>query len=264
MDMDFRKSSATAGTLPSAIRIGLAALATVLPLGTTAAPPERTGSEVVRAQCAKCHEAGTANAPRIGDKAAWAPRLKLGLDALVYTAIRGHGGMPPRGGKADLTDGELRAAILYLFNPAGPPKDVPKSAMAPLPPGAGPSRATAGGMDIYLGRMSAERLRAYPAGSPEAKLHGGIPSGSGYYHVNISVFDAATQVPVTGASVELDIEQVGMGRQAAKLEPVTLAGSTGYGGYVRLAPKSSYVFAVRVRKPGASAPVEATFREKVD
>jgi cytochrome c5 len=265
MDMAFRKSNPTAPALTSAVRFGLAAVALAAPLVATAATPTgQVGSDVVKSHCGKCHEPGTANAPKIGDKAAWAPRLQRGIDALLLVAIRGHGGMPPRGGKADLTDAELRDAILYMFNPAGPPKDIPKGAMAPIPPGAGPNRATAGGMDIYLGRMSAEQLRKFPAGSPETKLHGGIPTGSGYYHVNISVFDTATQAPVTGATVELDIEQVGMGRQTAKIEPVTLAGGSGYGGYVRLAPKSSYVFTVRARKPGAGAPVEVTFRERVD
>jgi cytochrome c5 len=42
----------------------------------------------------------------------------------VRSAISGHGGMPPRGDKADLTDGEIRAAILYMFNPKG--SDAPK------------------------------------------------------------------------------------------------------------------------------------------
>ena len=76
-----------------------------------------------KAHCVRCHEAGTAGAPKPGDKAAWAPRFNKGVDALVLSAIRGHGGMPPRGGKADLTDAELRGAVLYLFDPAGPPKE---------------------------------------------------------------------------------------------------------------------------------------------
>jgi cytochrome c5 len=247
-----------------AINVGLATLALALSGMAAAATAPRPAAGVVKEHCAKCHEQGTANAPKPGDKAAWAPRMARGLDALVLAAIRGHGGMPPRGGRAELTDAELRDAVLYLFDPAGPPKDIPKSTAAPIPPGASPNRVAAGGMDIYLGRVSAERLRAFPAGSPEAKLHGGIPSGSGYYHVNISVFDAATQVPVQGATVELDIEQTGMGRQPVRIEPITLAGGAGYGGYVRLAPKASYAFTVRIRKPGSGAPVEATFRERID
>lgn len=77
----------------------------------------RTGQQVVQAQCVKCHEAGVKGAPRIGDREAWIPRLKRGLDQAVRAAISGHGGMPPRGDKADLTDVEVRNAVLYMYNP---------------------------------------------------------------------------------------------------------------------------------------------------
>ena len=83
---------------------------------------ERSGAQVVKMQCAKCHQKGVNGAPKIGDRDAWAPRLKDGVDNLVRSAIRGHGGMPPRGNKADLTDGELRSAILYMYNPKGSAK----------------------------------------------------------------------------------------------------------------------------------------------
>lgn len=78
-----------------------------------------TGQQVVQAQCHKCHQDGLHGAPRIGDRDAWVPRLKQGVEAAVRSAIRGHGGMPPRGDRADLTDGEIREAILYMLNPAG-------------------------------------------------------------------------------------------------------------------------------------------------
>ncbi|HEY9447507.1 MAG TPA: c-type cytochrome [Burkholderiales bacterium] len=79
---------------------------------------ERSGEQIVREQCSKCHETGKGGAPKIGDRAAWIPRLNHGLDATVRSAINGHGGMPPRGGKANLTDRELRSAVIYMFNPA--------------------------------------------------------------------------------------------------------------------------------------------------
>lgn len=91
----------------------------------TAAKPAagRSGQEVVQLQCSKCHEPGTEGAPRVGDRAAWTPRLKNGLDATVRSAINGHGGMPARGGMADLSDAEVRNAVIYMFNPgtASPP-----------------------------------------------------------------------------------------------------------------------------------------------
>lgn len=78
---------------------------------------ERAAELVVQEQCAQCHAAGRNGAPKIGDRAAWIPRLNTGLDNTVRSAINGHGGMPPRGGKANLTDAEIRAAIVYMFNP---------------------------------------------------------------------------------------------------------------------------------------------------
>src|SRR4029079_609122 len=84
---------------------------------------ERTGEQIVKQQCASCHEKGLHGAPRIDDRAVWAPRMKAGLDAMVRSATAGHGKMPARGGLANTTDGELRSAIAYMFNPAGiPPK----------------------------------------------------------------------------------------------------------------------------------------------
>ena len=90
------------------------------PINKAAAPAERSGQQIVRAQCAKCHATGAGGAPRIGDRDAWIPRLKPGLDTVVRSAINGHGSMPARGGMANLTDRELRSAIVYMFTPAGP------------------------------------------------------------------------------------------------------------------------------------------------
>ena len=91
----------------------------VEPVNVAKAPGERSGQEVVKEQCSQCHETGKGGAPKIGDRAAWIPRLNHGLDTTVRSAINGHGGMPPRGGKANLTDKEIRNAIIYMFNPAG-------------------------------------------------------------------------------------------------------------------------------------------------
>jgi len=97
---------------------------------------ERSGEAIVREQCYKCHETGKDGAPRIGDRDAWIPRMRQGPDYLVRSAIKGHGGMPSRGGLANATDGEIRSAILYMFNPgraavvAGPDRAVTSAAPA--------------------------------------------------------------------------------------------------------------------------------------
>jgi cytochrome c5 len=63
----------------------------------------------------KCHGTGAGGAPKIGDKDAWVGRAKQGFDSVVRSAIAGHGGMPARGGMANLTDAEMRAAVTYMF-----------------------------------------------------------------------------------------------------------------------------------------------------
>ncbi len=79
---------------------------------------ERSGEQVVQAACIRCHGTGAGGAPKIGDKAAWSGRISQGVDAITKSAIRGHGGMPARGGLADLTDREVTRAILYMFGRA--------------------------------------------------------------------------------------------------------------------------------------------------
>jgi len=86
------------------------------PVSRTKTTPPRSGKEIVETQCVKCHGTGVGGAPKIGDREAWLPRAKLGFDTLVASAIHGHGAMPPRGGMADLTDVEIRAAIVYMLN----------------------------------------------------------------------------------------------------------------------------------------------------
>ncbi|HSW83337.1 MAG TPA: c-type cytochrome [Usitatibacter sp.] len=78
-------------------------------------PADRTGEQIVKAQCIKCHGQGLNGAPKIGDKAAWIDRAKLGFDSVVRSAINGHGAMPSRGGMPNLTDSEMRAAVTYMF-----------------------------------------------------------------------------------------------------------------------------------------------------
>jgi cytochrome c5 len=78
----------------------------------------RSGEEVVKAVCATCHQAGVAGAPKIGDKAAWAPRIKQGFDTLVQAAIKGKGAMPPKGGTLSLSDADVKAAVDYMVNAA--------------------------------------------------------------------------------------------------------------------------------------------------
>jgi cytochrome c5 len=78
----------------------------------------KSGEDIVKEVCSACHQAGVANAPKIGDKTAWAPRLKQGLDGLLQSVIKGKGAMAPRAGTS-LTDQELASAIVTMTNQSG-------------------------------------------------------------------------------------------------------------------------------------------------
>lgn len=80
---------------------------------------ERTGAEIVQAACAACHVSGMLNAPMIGNKEQWAPRIALGYETLTKHAIEGIRSMPARGGNADLTDDEVASAVADMANGAG-------------------------------------------------------------------------------------------------------------------------------------------------
>lgn len=81
-----------------------------------AKPGAMDGKKVYDTTCTACHATGAANAPKLGDKAAWAPRIKSGVAALVKSALAGKGAMPPKGGNAALSEAEIRAAIDYMVS----------------------------------------------------------------------------------------------------------------------------------------------------
>ena len=104
-----------------------AVAARIQPLGKVefgepgAAGAARSGEEVVKAVCGACHLTGAAGAPKIGDRAAWAPRLKTGLNGMLASAIKGMKAMPPRGGLEAVPgyEVELTRAIINMANQSG-------------------------------------------------------------------------------------------------------------------------------------------------
>ena len=81
-----------------------------------AAPAAGNGKAVYDASCQACHAAGVAGAPKVGDKAAWAPRIGTGLAALQNSALKGKNAMPAKGGNAGLADGDVTAAVDYMVS----------------------------------------------------------------------------------------------------------------------------------------------------
>jgi cytochrome c5 len=212
--------------------------AAFLMAGAVHAQAERSGEQIVKSKCITCHGTGVQGAPRIDDRAAWAPRMKMGVDATVRSAIKGHGGMPARGGMADLTDTELRAAILYMFNPAGASaKDAAKGAPAPRDF----NRQVVGDTEIFLGVMPAK--------------------ASGNYDINISLRDAATQQPIKDAKVEARVAGT-MGGSTKILKRTVLNDTVSYQNSFRMLGNETHVVTVKVIRPHSDAPVEAKFNVK--
>jgi cytochrome c5 len=74
-----------------------------------------SGEALYKQACAVCHVAGVAGAPKLTDKAAWAPRLALGLDGLTASVIKGKGAMPPKGGST-ASDADIKVAVQYMLD----------------------------------------------------------------------------------------------------------------------------------------------------
>jgi cytochrome c5 len=93
---------------------------------------ERTGEQVVAETCGKCHSTGEHGAPKIGDRDAWIKRAKDGYARVLQSALKGHAGMPARGGLAELSDAEIKRAIDYMLK-SGSATPVPGSDAAAAP-----------------------------------------------------------------------------------------------------------------------------------
>ena len=72
------------------------------------------GKSVYDSACTVCHAAGVAGAPKAGDKAAWALRVKTGMEALYTSSLKGKNAMPPKGGNLSLADADVKAAVDYM------------------------------------------------------------------------------------------------------------------------------------------------------
>ena len=96
----------------------------------------RTGEQVYAAQCSACHAAGVAGAPKFGDAALWAPRIKTGYDSMLNSALKGKGAMGAQGG-GDYSDFEIGRAVVHMANNGGAKLAEPKA------PEAAASAATA-------------------------------------------------------------------------------------------------------------------------
>ena len=91
-----------------------------------------SGKAIYDSNCMACHSTGAAGAPKLGDVAAWAPRIKTGAKALVASAIKGKGVMPPRGGNLKLTDADMLAVVNYIISQSAASEPVADKPVAPV------------------------------------------------------------------------------------------------------------------------------------
>jgi len=105
----------------------------------------KTGEQVYTGQCSACHGAGVAGSPKMGDTAAWAPRIGQGYDTLLLHALKGKGAMGAQGG-GDYSDFEIGRAVVYMANKGGatfPEPAAPAAGQKPADAAAAPAAPSA-------------------------------------------------------------------------------------------------------------------------
>ena len=88
--------------------------ATAEPAPAKISPANKVGENTYKAICTGCHSTGALGAPKLGDKAAWAPRIAQGIDVLYNSALKGKNSMPAKGGSTALSDAEVKATVDYI------------------------------------------------------------------------------------------------------------------------------------------------------
>jgi cytochrome c5 len=139
--------------------------------------PDRTGEQVVQLVCSKCHATGVNGAPRIGDRDQWRGRVQSGYAFVLDSALRGHAGMPARGGMAELSDAEVGRAVEYMMN-AGAAKMVMNVPASTVPP-------------VASDRDRVTQVAATPAASPAPPASAGATEGKKVYDATCAVCHGA-------------------------------------------------------------------------
>lgn len=131
-----RQGAGADALTPDAITARIRPVANFELVDASAPKQAASGESVYTAQCAACHAAGVAGAPKFGDTAAWAPRIATGYEALLGSVVKGKGAMPAQAG-GKFNDHELGLAIVHMANAAG------GSMAAPEAPAAGGAKTAA-------------------------------------------------------------------------------------------------------------------------
>ena len=111
---------ATDSPQPDTQPVAAAAQTADVPAASAGAASAATGPDKIQAiytaSCAACHATGAAGAPKLGDNAAWAPRIQAGNETLYNSALKGKNAMPPKGGNASLSDADVKAVVDYMVS----------------------------------------------------------------------------------------------------------------------------------------------------
>ena len=111
---------------PQAVAARIAPVGKVEIKDAASAAEAKSGEQVFAALCTACHTPGVAHAPKLGDAAAWGPRLAVGYPALLNSALKGKGAMVAQGG-GDFSDFEIGRAVVYMANKGGAKFEEPKA-----------------------------------------------------------------------------------------------------------------------------------------
>jgi cytochrome c5 len=170
----------------------------------------RTGEEVYKSQCGACHEAGVAGAPKTGDVAAWAPRIKTGYDALLASSLKGKNAMPAQGG-GEYADAEIGRAVVLMANKAGAKFDEPKAEAAAAPVAVAAMAAAAPAADVGKKLYDTACMACHVAGVAGAPKFGDKAAwapriATGLDALTASVVKGKGAMPPKGGSAASDAE----------------------------------------------------------
>lgn len=185
----FKPAAGSDSNTPQAIEARIRPVASLEIRDPNAPRVLKTGAEVYKSNCAACHDSGAANAPKLGDAGAWAPRIKAGYDALLAAVLKGKGAMPAQGG-GDFTDTEIGRAVVHMTN-AGGAKFAEPAAPAAAPAVASPTAAAASTpATVAVATAAAPAAAAAAAAAPAATAPAAHP-GKVLYDTSCAACHAA-------------------------------------------------------------------------
>jgi cytochrome c551/c552/cytochrome c5 len=202
-----------------------------------------TGEQVFQSLCKTCHEPGIAGAPKVGDKAAWAPPIKKGYEMLVQHAINGfqEAGkvMPPKGGNPDLADVEVQRAVVYMANLSGANFKEPPAATAPAPATSPAATAVPAAATASAAGVTPAAATAAPSATAKAVGPLDLPAAQALMQKDGCGACHAVDKKIVGpAYQDVAAKYKGDAGALARLTQKVKAGGTGVWGQVPMPPNS--------------------------